>query len=298
MYSQPSFKGYAAAILSAATFGTIPLFSIPVMAAGMALPSVLIYRFLFGCGFMLCVMLWNHQRLGVKWTDLGRISLLAFLYAISAICLFQGYHYLPSGIATTLLFSYPVWTTLMMMVFFHRPLTPRMALALVLAVGGVCLLSDLDGPRSSSLVTGVAFELVSGLAYAAYMVLFPHLRVRKMPSLKINFYIFLITALMMAAFSLATTGRIEPIQTLPSLGCLLLLGMVPTTLSNVMLVIALKEIDSTQVAVLGAFEPLTAMTIGILVMHEPLTAAIVIGFLLILLAVIAIVTHPEQKPTD
>ena len=39
------FKGVVYGIISSATFGMIPLFAIPVMQSGMAIESILFYRF-------------------------------------------------------------------------------------------------------------------------------------------------------------------------------------------------------------------------------------------------------------
>ena len=54
---------------------------------------------------------------------------------------------------------------------------------------------------------------------------------------------------------------------------------------------AMKNIDSTSVATLGAFEPLTAMAIGILVFGEPMTWCVSIGFVMIVSAVYILIKH-------
>ena len=61
-------------------------------------------------------------------------------------------------------------------------------------------------------------------------------------------------------------------------------------ISNVTLVRALNLIEPTTVSVLGAFEPLTAMTVGIVVMGEPFTWAVALGFTAIIAAVMILVT--------
>ena len=54
---------------------------------------------------------------------------------------------------------------------------------------------------------------------------------------------------------------------------------------------ALKRIDSTTVATLGAFEPLTAMLIGIFVFDESLTWSVMLGFVLVILAVYILIKY-------
>ena len=106
---------------------------------------------------------------------------------------------------------------------------------------------------------GLFLLLLSGFLYAVYMVIFPRMRIRQMPSLKLTFYIFFFAMLILTLYATFTRGRIDPIDTRSQLVNLFLLGLVPTAVSNVTLIMALKQISSTLAAVLGAFEPMTAM---------------------------------------
>ena len=77
---------------------------------------------------------------------------------------------------------------------------------------------------------------------------------------------------------------------------ILMLAILPTVGSNLALVYAIKNIGSTLTAILGAMEPLTALSIGILVFAEPLTPTIALGFILIISAVsLIILAQPIQK---
>ena len=291
-----TIKGYGYASLSAITFGTIPLFSIPVMEAGMSLPSVLIYRFAFGCLSMMAVLLWRRQTLHIRWGDGLRIMFLSLLYAVSAVCLFSSYEYMPGGVATTLLFSYPVWTEILLILFFHEKITLRITLAVFLAIAGVFFLGgigQMDGIKS---VWGIVLAMSSGLLYAIYMVIFPHMRIRRLPALKLNFYIFFMAMLLLVLYASFTAGGVQRIPDGASFFSLILLGLVPTTVSNVTLVRSLTLIDSASVAILGAFEPLTALAIGITLMGEPLTTAVVIGFVLIIASVLILITKGKTSP--
>lgn len=277
-------RGIIEAIISSASFGLIPLFSIPVLAAGMAMPSLLVYRFGFGCMAMLIVLLLNHANLRISWSDMLRVCWLALLYDGSAIFLIWGYSYLPSGVATALLFSYPVWTSLIETIFFHERFSASIGIAIVMAVTGVFLLSGFGKGGDIKSAIGVLIELASGLLYAIYMVSVPQLKVRRMGSLKLTFYVFFVGMIFLAIYSLATSG-ITPVKSRDMLISLVLLGLLPTALSNVSLIMAIKKIGSTMCSILGAFEPLTAMVIGIIVFREPFTAAVAAGFLLIIGAV-------------
>lgn len=285
-------KGFLNASISGITFGLIPLFAIPVLATGMHSTSVLIYRYAFGC---LAMLMFHRTRMRLAFGDFLRILLLSAMYAVSSIALIEGYNYMASGIATTLLFSYPVWTLLLSVVFLHERLSLTTAVAIGIAVAGVFFLSGiLDGNGSMEGLTGLFLLLLSGFLYAVYMVIFPRMRIRQMPSLKLTFYIFFFAMLILTLYATFTRGRIDPIDTRSQLVNLFLLGVVPTAVSNVTLIMALKQISSTMAAVLGAFEPMTAMCVGILLFGEPLTLPIVIGFILIITSVFILVLSKRK----
>ena len=288
-------KGFLNASISGIAFGLIPLFAIPVLATGMHSTSVLIYRYAFGCLAMLGMLMFHRTRMWLAFGDFLRILLLSAMYAVSSIALIEGYNYMASGIATTLLFSYPVWTLLLSVLFLHERLSLTTAVAIGIAVAGVFFLSGiLDGNGSMEGLIGLFLLLLSGFLYAVYMVIFPRMRIRQMPSLKLTFYIFFFAMLILTLYATFTRGRIDPIDTRSQLVNLFLLGLVPTAVSNVTLIMALKQISSTMAAVLGAFEPMTAMCVGILLFGEPLTLPIVIGFILIITSVFILVLSKRK----
>ncbi len=291
----PTVKGFVNASISGITFGLIPLFSIPVLQTGMHSSSVLIYRYAFGCLAMLGMLMFHRTRMWLAFGDFLRILLLSSMYAVSSIALIEGYNYMASGIATTLLFSYPVWTLLLSVVFLKERLSLVTLLAIFIAIAGVFFLSGiLDGGGSIKGLTGMFLVLLSGFLYAVYMVIFPRMRIREMPSLKLTFFIFFFAMLILTLYASFTRGRIDPIESSSQLINLFFLGLLPTAVSNITLIMSLKQISSTMAAVLGAFEPMTAMCVGILIFGEPFTIPIVIGFVLIIASVFILVLSKRK----
>ena len=113
-------NGFLYGLLSSASFGLIPLFTIPAMREGMNFESILFYRFLFACLALGCILLLDKQSFHIKRKEIPSLMLLAFLYLMSAVFLFWGYKFMASGVATTIHFMYPVLTTLIMMIFFRE----------------------------------------------------------------------------------------------------------------------------------------------------------------------------------
>ena len=288
--------GFVGAITSATAFGLIPLFSLPVLATGMPSTAVLVYRFAFACLVMLVVLMYQRKSLHLHFGESLRLMLLSVVYTGSAVFLIEGYRYLSSGIATVIMFSYPAWTALLMMIFRGEKASVTTFSAIGLAVAGVCFLSGIENGAGNISVLGICLELLSGLSYAIYMVVYPTMNIRTIPTIKVNFYIFFFTMLLLMLYATFTSGGLAAIHTGGTLLNLFLLGLLPTVVSNITLILALKSIGSTLVAILGAFEPLTAMCIGIAVFGEPFTTSIAIGFVLILAAVTLLVL--KKSPAE
>ncbi len=288
-------KGFGNAIISAATFGLIPLFTKPVMDSGMVTSSILVYRFGFGALVMLALMFFNHIKPSVNKDELWRIVFLAAIYTVSAMALIESYNYMDTGIATTLMFSYPIFTSLIMTIFFGEKFSPVTAIAIILAVVGVFFLSGAAENGNVKSAVGLLFAIISGFAYSCYMVSVNVMKVRQMGSLKLTFWVLLVGTFMLAAYSMTTKGSIQTISQPLQFFSLLGLAIIPTAVSNLTLIMGIKQVGSTMCAVLGAFEPLTALTVGILVFGEPMTIYVAIGFLLIIISVTMIVLKNKKK---
>lgn len=280
-------NGFLYGLLSSATFGLIPLFTIPAMRNGMQFDSILLYRFVFATLALGVILLLDGQSFRIHRRDIPSFLVLALLYLMSAVFLFWGYKFMASGVATTLHFMYPVMTTLLMMLFFHEKKSIWRFLAIALAVTGVFFLSQGDDSGGIT-ATGIMIVLLSALGYALYLVTINQLKVGQMKGLKLTFYVFLFGSLLLFT-GIATTSHVQAIPDLHTGGNLVMLAIIPTVISNLALVRAVKSIGSTLTSVLGAMEPVTAVCVGIFMFGEPFTGSIGIGIALIIVAVTVII---------
>ncbi len=279
-------NGFLYGLLSSATFGLIPLFALPIMQSGMQFENVLLYRFLLATIALGALLLIDGQSFKINPRAIPALILLAMLYLIGALFLFWGYKLMASGVATTIHFMYPVLTTLIMMIFFREKKSVWRITAIALAVLGVFFLSQ-SGSGEVSLF-GLFIVLISALGYAIYLVAIGQLKVVQMKGLPLTFYIFLFSGILLF-IGIWCSGRLQPIPDWHTAGNLALLALIPTVVSNLALVRAIKIIGSSLTSVLGAMEPLTAVCVGILVFGEPLTGGIALGICLIISAVIIII---------
>ena len=280
-------NGFLYGLLSSASFGLIPMFTIPAMQQGMQFESILLYRFAFATLALGVILLIDGQSFRINRRDIPSLLLLAFFYLISAVFLFWGYKFMASGIATTLHFMYPVLTTLIMMLFFREKKSIWRFMAIALAVAGVFFLSQGDDSGSITFI-GIFIVLLSALGYALYLVTVSQLKVGQMKGLRLTFYVFLFGTLLLF-IGIGTTGHTQPSPNLHTAGNLVMLAIIPTVISNLALVRAVKCIGSTLTSVLGAMEPVTAVCVGICMFGEPFTNSVGLGIILIITAVTVII---------
>ena len=268
--------GFFLGLFSSATFGLIPLFTLPLIHDGVSPASVLFYRFLIASLTLGGVLVLRRERFHASAIDLCKLAGMSFMYTAAALLLFYGLNYMPSGVATTIQFLYPVMVMLLMIAFFHEQFSMITACSIVLAVAGVALLSI--GGDSSRPVTllGVGMMLLSGFCNALYITGIHVAGIRNMNGLVMTFYVLFFGA----AFAFANavgTGTFQPLSSWWEFMMAALLAVITAVLSNLTLVLAVQRIGSTLTSVLGVMEPLTAVFVGILVFNEPFTPALVGG---------------------
>ncbi|MEG6503517.1 MULTISPECIES: DMT family transporter [unclassified Desulfovibrio] len=281
--------GFFYSMLSSAAFGLIPLFSLPLMARGLSPATVLFYRFFIASIVLGILILLRGERLHTSRRNLAKLTGMSLMYALAALLFMQAFKYMPSGVAATLHFSYPVMVMLMMIVFFHERFSSITALAVVLAISGVYLLSG--GAQSGSVadmsMLGLTLALASALCNAVYITSLYAARISNMTGLVLTFYVMGFGALCSLANSLATNS-FQMLQSWQDLALAALLALVTAVLSNYTLILAVQRIGSTLAAVMGVLEPVTAVVVGILVFNEPFSLSLLTGLALIAVSVVLV----------
>lgn len=297
-----SSQGLILGLTAAVCYGFIPLFTKELQhpSEGLALSSatILFYRFGIASIVIAGIMLFQRISFRITFPEFLRLTLLAFLSDGAALFLIAGYSYMPSGVATTLHFMYPVFTALTMMLFFHEPRRMSTVLAITMAVAGLFVLSW-TGQGEVALL-GVVLEIISALCFALYLIRVNRSKISNMPPTKLTFYVMILGVLIFAATIIYERSEIEMathFAVLPSTRGwlnLIALSLVCTVITNLALVHAIKMIGPTITAVLGVLEPVTAILLGIIFMGELLTSPIVLGIMLIISAVLIIVLRKHK----
>ena len=300
-----SYKGYLFAALAAASYGTNPIFAKPLYADGMNPDTVLFFRYSLGLVLLALMMAWtgvkHHNVRGsfiVSRHTVPQLILMGILMALSSLTLFVSYNYMPVGIASTLLFVYPILVAVIMTLCYHEKMSWLVVACLLLACAGIGLLCKTDSGavadiHSTAMVVspflvGFALVMLSSLSYAIYLVGLNKTRVRTIASMPVTFYViffgmflFIFRLLFMAEFTMPQ----HPVMWINLIG----LGLLPTVVSLILTAKAIQYIGSTQTAIFGALEPVTAVVLGIVLLGESITLREFCGMVMIFVAVTLVV---------
>lgn len=286
--------GFINGTIAAASYGTNPLFALPLYARGLNVNSVLFYRYAIA---VLIYALWLKfvKKMSFKNTkkELLPIFALGVLYSISSITLFSSFQFIEAGVACTILFIYPVIVALIMSIFFKEKLTKTVIGSIFLTSIGILLLYK--GKNGISLnINGIILVLFSALSYALYMIGINTIKpIQKINRAKLTFYV-MTAGLTVYIYNILTTTPLQTLST-PSMWVFAIgLALFPTIISLETITISIKLIGSTTTAILGALEPLTAIFFGIIFFNEQMTVRIASGVILILIGVFQIILNKKK----
>lgn len=280
-------KGYFLAAFSAATYGMNPLFSLPLYADGMGVDSVLFFRYLFAVPMVALMVKSRGRSFAIQKGELWPLLMVGVFFVLSSITLFRSYLYMDSGIASTILFIYPVMVALIMAVFFKEKVSLQTWVCIAMALAGIGLLYKApDGAVLSTV--GILFVLGSALAYTLYIITVNKTILKDVPSVKVTFYVILTGFVIFSVMVLLGEGLQTPTKWWLWLD-LVAFSLFPTVISMYCATKAIVYIGSTATAILGALEPVTAVFFGITLFGETLQGRGVAGLLLIIVSVTMVV---------
>ena len=280
-------KGYILGAIAAATYGMNPLFALPLYKTGMDPDSVLFFRYLFAIPLLGIMIKARGRNFKLKRKQILPLIIMGLLISISSLALFQSYNYMEAGIASTLLFVYPIMVALIMSFFFKEKLTIQTVLCILLALAGIGLLYKGGDGATLSLV-GIGLVMASSLSYAIYIVGVNQSVLKDVATLKLTFYVLLF-GLTLFLVRVDFGVHLFILDKWYLWGNLLALAVFPTAISFLCTTRAVQYIGSTPTAILGALEPVTAVFFGVTIFGESLTPRLIGGILMIILAVTLII---------
>ena len=290
--------GLLCGIVAGISYGTNPLFAKPLLESGVPVLVMLFFRYALSATLLGIWMVLNGEKLSTSRRELGLLMVLGLLFAGSSIFLFASYEFIPSGLATTLVYLYPVFVALIM-VFLHFYPSWQTWLSIIATFGGILLLSS-SSQGADIQLPGIFLAVLSALSYAHYLVIVNRSsRIKNVSERTITFYALATGTVLFFIMRLIQGGSlVEGVDTPADWANLVGLAIVPTILSLLTLAVSTRFIGPTKTSILGVFEPLTAILIGTALFGEPLTWKMGLGIAICVAAVVFMILKPGSSASS
>lgn len=275
----PAMVGGAAVL-----WGIMVIFVKHLSSAGFSAMEIVTIR-VYGSAFFLLLGLGlfcrRMLRIRIKdsWCFIGTgvFSIVFFSY-----CFFKNVEISSIAFSSILMYTSPVWVTLLSAVFFGEKLTLQKGLALLMALSGCCLVSGLTGEVEAVSVYGILLGLGSGIGYGLYSIFGRFALNKGYEPMTVTAYTFLFACIGVLPF--VNPGEIiarlnaHPQLWLWGLG----MAFFTTGMSFTLYTFGLQYMESGKAAVLATLEPIVTTLVGVVLYKEMLSAPMVLGIILVI----------------
>ena len=283
--SKNAIIGYPAGIITGITYGLNPLFAKPLMEAGASTEAILFFRYGIAVILLGAYLILKKESFRINLRQAGVLLGLGLLFSSSSAFLFEAYKYIASGLATTLVFLFPVMVAIIMVFLKVVPSWP-VWLSIAATFAGVMIMTGGSGSEPVN-PTGVWFSIAAAFFYALFIVIINRSKaISSIPNSLLTFYALLAgTVFFLTRCALKGEELMAGLDGFMPWVNLIGLAVLPTIVSTAGLAVATRNIGATKASVLGVFEPITAILIGTVVFGEVLTPNIIAGILISVVAV-------------
>ena len=287
--------GYVAGIVTGVTYGLNPLFAVPLMKQGVQVDTILFFRYFLAVIILGIWLMFRRENFRINLHQFRQLVILGLFFSMSSFSLFEAYNYIPSGIATTIVFLYPVLVALIM-VFLKVYPTWQVWISIAVTFLGVLFLSKGDGAQTIHW-KGLVLSFASALSYAIFIVIVNRIKsVHQISNTMLTFYALLTGVIVFSIHAAASrTPLLSGIHGLGSWANLAGLAILPTIVSTATLAMATRIIGATKASVLGVFEPVTAILVGAIAFGESITLNVVTGIFMTMAAIIFMIASPSSS---
>jgi drug/metabolite transporter (DMT)-like permease len=271
------------ALLAGSCWGIISLFIRRLNAIGFsALDIAALRSILTALALLAAIPCAKGKPLRLKLRDIWCVAGCGILsITLFNCCYFATMQRSTVNVAVVLLYTSPVFVTLLSCAFFGERFTRRKLLALAMVVLGCVFVSGVIGSGSRLTPTVLCLGLCSGLFYALYSIFGRFAQQHGLDSFKITLWTFIFAGFA-ALFYLNWGNSLPLLSHLSSWLTLVGLVLISTILPYYTYTAALKLLQPSTAAIVVAIEPVVGSLVGILLFHEPVSASALLGMVLVI----------------
>ncbi len=275
--------GIVAALLSAFLFGVTPILARISYTGGANAAMLTFLRSALAIPVLFVIMFVKKIPFSLNKKEFTALLFSGvFGTAATTLLLYGSYAYIDVGMATALHFLYPLFITLVGILFFSEKMGVFGAAAVITGIGGVFFLVDFRGSKS---LLGIVLSIISAATYALYMLCVQHTELKKMHYIKLGFYYAVVNAIVAGGYGLFA-GQLNFSMTGFAWGIVFALAMLIAVGGVILLNYSIVKIGASTASILCVLEPICSVAFGVWFLNEKMTVFKVIGFLLVIISVV------------
>ncbi|WP_406657433.1 EamA family transporter [Methanolobus sp. ZRKC2] len=224
------------------------------------------------------------------------LLLLGIINTTTLLTYFICIRYTSFSVAILLLYTAPMYVTLLSAPILKETITRKGLVALCFSLIGLLFIVDLEagieGLRAggSEYLIGITAGILSGLSFGIEIINIRYIK-DDYSSVAQLFWYTLIGIVLLLPFA----GDVSKPVLIDNLGMLILFGAVNTALAALLYVSGIAQIKAQTGSILALFEPVSGIFFDFTVVHTPIHANTLIGCFFILLGAAMAVTEKSSK---
>ncbi len=281
--------GLVLIVISAASFGVMPVFAHFAYAAGADAITVLLLRFGLAAVVMAAIMLVRREAFPRGRVLLGLVLMGACAYAGVSLAYFMALTMASAGLVALMLYLYPALVTVLSVIFLRERLGLVKTGALLLALTGTALTIGVTGRASAP---GLLLGMGAAVLYAIYILVGSRI-VHQTGSVASSGIIMASAATVFAGIA-AIHGLALP-QSVAGWAAVGAIALISTVMAFVTFFAGLKRVGPVTASTLSTCEPVVTVVLAALVLGETMGGVQLLGGALILLAAVTLVRSETRR---
>lgn len=287
-------------LAAAAGFGTIGIFGELAALVNLELATLLPIR--FACATIIVSVLavvrdWSLPSTHRDWLLMFG---LGGIYTIMTLLFFFSLRSLTAGLATIVLYTYPIFVVVFSVALQTEAMTPQKLLALTTTILGVIIVIGIDNLGIDP--SGVLLSLGAALCYAVYTMGSRSVVTQVTPR-GLTLGVLIGTTVTMIAYGVIDGGLSLPREQI-HWGVICGIVIFSTVLPHILFYQGVSRLEASRVGIVSTVEPVVTVILGVVLLNEALTIPIIIGGGFVLIGVIlaqrpsSTSTPPSDRPNS
>ncbi len=285
-------SGFILTIVSAVSFGVMPILARAAYTSGADPVTVLFLRFTIATIIMIAILIIRKIPLPSGRTFIQLMLLGGVGYVGQSMCYFTALTLADASLVALLLYLYPILVAILSFFFLREKINKAKIIALVMALAGSALTIGFSGEGKTG---GIILGITAAVIYSIYIVSGSRV-MEKVQALPASTVIIFSAALVYSGI-VAVRGPVFPTTTggwLATVG----VAVIGTVIAIGTFLAGMERIGPTNASTISTLEPAVTVILAGLLLGEELTIYKIIGGVLILAAVILLTRADKKEGTS